>query len=203
MSKGGWRWGAGRPATKGKAEACQRIDVRHWAKGGHLWPGYRGTWSWHNTATGEPCGSISYRIESGAAVLTYTLNGDAREQRVPLLATPCHYGGTRPWFACPHCNARVALLYMRRGGFYCRKCAQVAYRSQSEDATGRAWSTQQKAEAKLGPGWSRPKGMHSKTRERLLEVIWQCEEARERELALAFTRLGAIADELRRMGFEP
>lgn len=183
MGKGGMRSGAGRPAHKGKAEACQRLDVREWARCGTLRPGYWGSWSWHNSATGEPTGSISYRIESDAAVLSYTLQGEPRTQRVPILRTPCTYGGMRPWFACPHCAKRVAVIYLRRGGFYCRQCARVAYCSQSEGACGRAWRKQQKAEAKLGEGWARPKGMHSATRERLLAIIFRCEERRDDEIA--------------------
>lgn len=72
-------------------------------------------------------GSISYQVNDDSAVLTYNLNGEPRRQRVPILRTVCNYGGRRPWFGCPNCTARVALLYMRRGGFYCRRCAQVAY----------------------------------------------------------------------------
>lgn len=183
MGKGGMRYGAGRPAYKGKAEACMRLDVRVWARRGVLAPGCAGSWSWSNSDTGEHTGSIGYRIERGAAVLSYTLNDEPKTQRVPILHTACNYGGTRPWFACPHCARRVAVIYLRRGGFYCRKCARVAYYSQSEDACGRAWRVQQKAEAKLGKGWARPKGMHRKTRERLLAIIWQCEELRDRVLA--------------------
>ena len=177
------RYGAGRPAHKGKAEACLRLDVRMLAKRGALCPGYAGSWSWSNSHTGEHSGSISYRVETSAVVLSYSINGDPRTQRVPILRTSCHYGNTRPWFACPHCMARVAVLYMRRGGFYCRKCARVAYYSQSEDVTGRTWRVQRKAEAKLGENWARPKGMHAATREKLLAIIFRCEELREDELA--------------------
>ncbi len=192
MGKGGMRYGAGRPADKGKAESCQRIDVRQWAKRGTLRPGYSGAWFWHITGTDEPAGSISYRVENDAVVLSYLLDDEPRTQRVPLLSTPCHYGGARSWFACPHCAARVAVLYLRRGGFYCRRCARVAYSSQSEDACARSWRAQQKAEAKLGPNWSRPKGMHAATHERQLDVIFRCEERRELELALFMRRLGLL-----------
>lgn len=192
MGKGGMRFGAGRPADKGKAEACQRIDVRLWAKRGTLRPGYSGTWSWTSSATGESSGSISYSIEPGAAVLRYSLNGEPRTQRVPLLSTRCHYGGARPWFACPHCAKRVAVLYLRRGGFYCRACARVAYYSQSEDVCGRLWRIQQKAEAKLGPNWTRPKGMHATTHDRLMSVILGCERRRDDELALFMLRFGYL-----------
>lgn len=192
MAKGGWRWGAGRPAEKGKAEACMRLDVREWHRRRLLWPGYSGTWSWSNSHTGEHTGSIGYRIEQSTAVLNYNLNGEPRVQRLPILQTPCNYGGTRPWFGCPHCHARVAVIYLRRGGFYCRKCARVGYYSQSEDACGRAWRKQQKVEAKLGTGWARPKGMHNATRERLLEIIFSCEERRDDEIARFIGRYAGV-----------
>ena len=192
MGTGGMRWGAGRPAEKGKAEACMRLDVREWHKRRLLWPGQSGTWSWANSYTGEHTGSIGYRIEQGAAVLDYSLSGEPRVQRVPILRTACTYGGTRPWFGCPNCHARVAVIYMRRGGFYCRKCARVAYYSQSEDACGRSWIKQHKAEAKLGKGWAKPKGMHKATRERLLAIIWQCEELRDEEIERYMLRFGHL-----------
>jgi len=183
MGRGGMRYGAGRPAFKGKAEACMRLDVRNLARRRALAPGSSGSWSWTVTRTGEEVGSIGYRMEAGALVLSYSINGDPRTQCVPILRTPCNYGNTRPWFACPHCTARVAVLYMRRGGFYCRKCAQVAYSSQSEDVCARTWRVQQKAEAKLGKHWARPKGMHAATRDKLLATIFHCEELREDALA--------------------
>lgn len=182
MGKGGWRWGAGRPAYRGKVEACLRLDVRQMHRDGCLQPGRGGTWSWRNTSTGEHSGSIGYRVGEGFISLSYSLNGDSRAQWVPIRRTACNYGGTRPWFACPHCDRRVAVLCMRRGGFYCRQCAQVSYYSQSEDALDRTWRRQRKAEAKLGEHWQRPKGMHHATRKRLLATIFECEESRDAAL---------------------
>jgi hypothetical protein len=196
MGSGGWRWNAGRPAYKGKAEACQRLDVRQLAKWGKLSGATGGSYSWHIVQTGEPSGSIGYSYRDDVLTLDYTLNGDPRKQRVPVIRTPCNYGGARAWFACPHCLKRVALLYLRRGGFYCRKCAQVAYYSQSEDVCGRAWRKQQKAEAKLGKNWARPKGMHAATRERLLETIFACEERRDDELARFMALHGLLLESL-------
>ena len=169
-----------------------RLDVRHLARRRALAPGSSGSWSWTVTGTGEEVGSIGYRMEAGALVLSYSINGDPRTQRVPILRTPCNYGNTRPWFACPHCMARVAVIYMRRGGFYCRKCAQVAYYSQSEDECGRSWRKQQKAEAKLDAHWRRPKGMHHATRERLLQTVWECEETRDLAIAAFMAKVGFI-----------
>ena len=190
MGKGGMRWGAGRPARKGKAEACLRLDVLHLRRRGALRPGAAGSWSWSNTSTGEEVGSIGYRTEGATLVLSYSMNGEARSQRVQILQTSCNYGGTRPWLGCPHCAGRVGVIYFRRGGFYCRKCAQVAYYSQSEDGIGRSWRVQRKAEAKLGEGWARPKGMHATTREKLLQVMGRCEERRDLEIE-RFLRLHA------------
>lgn len=190
MGTGGMRCGAGRPAWKGKAEACQRIDVRQMKRRGVLHAGYSGTWSWHNASTGEHTGSIGFRVNATGLELTYSLNDERKAQHVPLLRTPCNYGGHRPWFACPACARRVGVLFLRRGGFYCRQCARVGYYSQSEDATGRAWRKQGKAEARLGENGERPKGMHQATYERLRAVMWQCEEARDIELAAFMVRFG-------------
>ena len=183
MGKGGMRYGAGRPGWKGKAEACQRLDVRQMQRRGVLRSGYAGSWSWRNSATDETSGSISFRVSAAGLDLTYTLDGVRKAQHVPLRHTACNYGGSRPWFACPACARRVGVLFLRRGGFYCRTCARVGYYSQSEDLIGRTWRQQQKAEAKLCSGWARPKGMHKSTHRKLLEIIWRCEELRDIEIA--------------------
>ena len=44
----------------------------------------------------------------------------------------------------------------------------------SEDWIARTWR-QQKHEAKLNEGWARPKGMRSRTRERIVAAIIHCE----------------------------
>lgn len=46
----------------------------------------------------------------------------------------------------------------------------------------RTWRKRRKAEAKLGPNGARRKGMHLTTRERLLSLISECEEARNAAL---------------------
>lgn len=187
MSRGGARWGAGRPAYKVKAEVVQRLDVRQWARRGLL-VGFAGfTWSWQRG--GEPAGSIGVVVDSGQSLtLRYatTASGARRYvvQRVELLATGCHLGGARHWFACPCCGRRVALLYLRWGRFACRHCQRVAYASQSEDELGRLWRKQAKIEARLGEYWRRPKGMRQRTYVRLLAVATECESRREQALEL-------------------
>jgi hypothetical protein len=181
MSRGGLRLGAGRPGWKGKAENCHRVDVRWMRRNGHLSGYSSGTLSY--SIGGERVGSIGYSVRSDMLTLNYTLNGEPKRREVPIRRTPCRFGGSRSWLACPHCWRTCAVLYLRRGGFYCRRCAQVSYESQSEDPICRSWRKQQKAEARLEENWRRPKGMHRRTHERLLSVIFACEEAREDLLA--------------------
>jgi hypothetical protein len=80
-------------------------------------------------------------------------------QRVPVTWTRCHLGGARPWFECAGradgrgCGRRVAKLYLGRGAvFACRRCHNLAYLSQSENARHRAISKSQKLRMRLGGG---------------------------------------------------
>jgi hypothetical protein len=195
MAKGGMRWGAGRPGWHLIGEHCRRIDVRAWHRAGTLREGYRGSWSWHRG--GEQTGSIGYSIEGACAVLRYAADGVGITERVTLEETPCHFGGSRTWFRCPRCTSRVAVLYMRGARCACRSCQRVAYASQSEDACARSWRRQARLEARLSQQWQRPKGMHNRTRTRLLEAIYACEQVREAALANYLGRFTELCNRLR------
>lgn len=190
MGTGGMRNGAGRPGWHVKAEHCRKIDARRWAREGILQAGRSGDWSWTDPDTGERLASIGYSAGPEAVRLIYSMNSTPMQQHVPILKTGCNYGGWRYWFGCPSCGKRVAVLYLRNRGFACRKCNRIAYASQSEDALGRTWRKQSKIEWRLGEHWQRPKGMHQSTHERLLAVIFGCEERREAGLAAFVQRLG-------------
>lgn len=183
MSRGGSRSGAGRPAMHVKSEHCRRIDVRRWHREGILQPGSAGTWQWSDPGNGERRAAIGYRSDGGSLTLTYSIDGCPLAQTLWLSQSVCNYGGARPWFICPIRGERVAVLFLRAGRFACRHCQRISYASQSGDSIDRTWRKQSKAEAKLGPNWQRPKGMHDTTRERLLSIIWDCEERREMALA--------------------
>lgn len=189
MGRGGMRLGAGRPGWRPKAEGCLRLDVREFARR-KLLGGSSFSWHWHNTATKEPTGSVSVRTYGGRVRLDYSVNGASRAETIGLTSTPCGYGGSRPWFSCPRCLGRVAVLFMRGGRFVCRHCAGVAYGSQSEDVIGRTWRRQRKLERLLGENWTRPKGMRKATRSRLLDRIFQCELERDDAIAAYLSRLG-------------
>lgn len=156
------------------------LDVRRLKRAGRLSPGQHFGWQW--TRDGEAVASIVIETQPGAIFLDYsvTQHGGEREEmryRVPLDWTDCHLGGVRPWFRCPvvGCRRRVAVLYGGRV-FACRKCHRLAYPSQREDASDRAARRADKIRERLGwdagilngPG-SKPKGMHWRTYERLVQ----------------------------------
>ena len=186
MGTGGMRCGAGRPGWHVKAEHCKRIDVRQWQRAGNLREGYVGSWVWHRGS--ERTGSIGYAVASDSVTLRYAVGEVIVNDRIELDRTPCHYGGSRPWFRC---GARVAVLYLHATRFACRRCQQVVYASQADDVFGRAWRRQRKLEARLGANWLRPKGMHQSTRDRLVGQIIACEETRD--LALCRLTAGLMA----------
>ena len=195
MAHGGYRSGAGRPGWHVKAEHCLRLDVRSLARHKVLAGGIF-SWRWTNSYTGEETGSIGLSVWGDSLRLKFSIGGKPTFQDIAVTRTPCHYGGTRPWLACPHCQQRIGVLFLRGGAFKCRRCADVRYSSQSEDAMGRAWRLQHKLEAKLGENWTKPSGMHHGTRAKLLERIFDCERARDDALAVFLSRHTGLLDDL-------
>lgn len=156
MAKGGARYGAGRPANRVKAEHILRVDIRAWHKRGLLWDGGANTWSW--SRGGESAGSIRFSVSEQSVRLTYAVNGLDASQTITRTSTPCHYGGSRPWFVCPVCQCRTALLYMRSGRFACRNCQRVSYATQSGTSHDRVCNLYHRLVAKIEDGkpkWQR------------------------------------------------
>ena len=156
MGTGGTRYGAGRPGYRLKAEQCRRIDIRHWRKGGYLGAGRTFSWSW--TRGDESAGNISVAVNSGSIRLNYTIDGRDASQTITTTTTPCHYGGSRPWFTCPVCHDRAAVLYLRAGRFACRQCQRVSYSIQSGTSHDRVCNLYHRLANKLEAGkpkWQR------------------------------------------------
>jgi hypothetical protein len=120
-------------------------------------------------------------------------------ERVPFAFTDQPFGGQRRWFVCPSCRRRCSVLF---GGthYRCRKCWNLAYQSQHDDARFRALSKARKLRRRLGgsestddPFPDKPKGMHWRTYER---VRAKGEALEERADNLGWARLGRL------LGFE-
>jgi hypothetical protein len=148
---GSSRWGL--HTKKLTVEDCRHIDTQRWVRDGIIAPHvYQvGGWQWSDGRTGEKTASIVYQVETqergGWVRLSYTatLWHDKEhprnlDYRIPLVTTPCHFGGVRWWFIClggkeaPGCGRRVRKLYLPPGGLYflCRHCYDLAYRRAQE-----------------------------------------------------------------------
>ncbi len=139
------------------------------------------SFGWHWSRDGKTQASIGASVQGGeysaTLVLDYTLNGSPVTQRIRLAASPCRFGGVR-WLAiCPNTGRRVAHLYIGASGAFSRHAYGLAFDSQRECALDRSLRRRGKALAKLKTDdpmlTPRPKGMHFRTYERLLEEVWR------------------------------
>lgn len=146
--------------------AYRALSIYELRRAGRLFPGLRGTWVWRRA--GRVVDSIV--IESEEDRLTID---DWRS--IQLERQPCNFGGQRPWFRCPDCASRVAILYRADDGdFRCRSCMRLNYKVQRESRTDRLLRRAEKIRAKLGwePGIAndpegKPPNMRWKTYHRL------------------------------------
>ena len=140
------------------------------------------------TVTWSRCGGVhtTVAIEKTTSGLLFSYAFRAYGQEpvqvecvVSLLWSDTGFGGRRPWFCCPRCKRRTAIVYISRT-VACRKCLGLGYQSQNECASDRAIRRIDFLRDKLkwepgflnGSEW-RPKGMHYKTYERYLrEYQW-------------------------------
>ncbi|WP_390915194.1 hypothetical protein [Pseudosulfitobacter sp. SM2401] len=184
-------YGSGRPSYKQKVEGSRALDVNRCHRQGILNPGWRGSWIW--SQDGNEVARINVKAQQGQLMLDYRVRqggGDWEtvRQPVPVIYTPCHYGGQRPYFRCPgvvngrHCNRRVAKLYAGGKYFLCRHCYNLAYTSQSEPRYDRMLRRANKLRRALGgeagtANWiaPKPKGMSQRKYQRKrFEIEW-CE----------------------------
>lgn len=189
MAKGGWRAGAGRPTQRHKVTDCRAIDVRHFQQDGALRHHYTGSWFWRDAETLEVNFKVNMWSWYDQVWLQFRWQGRQVEETIPLDRTECHFGGDRPWFTCPGCHHRVAVLHLHDGTFRCRRCHDLRYPSQSEDAIDRTWRAQAKVEREIGRSGSRPKGMHKVTHQRMAEKVANVEQERRMLVHGGYRRL--------------
>ena len=164
----GRRYQGGRSTT----EDYRPLDVRKLHKAGLLAAGHVALWNWYSR--GELRASIQVQAEAGRLILSYTttIDGERKDCRYPVMLdwTACQYGGGRPWFLCPACRRRVAILY-RGAVFACRHCYRLAYESQRARDYDRLAGRADKIRRRLGwpvgilnpTPWTKPRGMHWRT----------------------------------------
>ena len=174
-----YRWRA-RDTTDGH----HRLDVRTLHRAGVLSPGRSDVWCWYRD--GQVVASVALAVHgerrADTVGVAYTAGTSPRPIAVAVQVTwtPCHYGGHRPWFYCPLCGARVAVLYVSRS-LRCRTCAGLVYESQRESDMTRYMRKARRVRVRLG-GHAldddvppRPKGMHGATYARLCDQLLEAE----------------------------
>ncbi|MDE2156893.1 MAG: hypothetical protein KGJ32_13535, partial [Xanthomonadaceae bacterium] len=184
--------GAGRPARNVRIESLHRLDVRELQRRGMLLAGQSCEWAW--SRNGQRSGAVGATVSADAVTLDYCHGdkGEAKRVVLYLQRTPCQYGGHRPWFTCPRCSRRVAVVCMAAAIWGCRYCLRVRYQSQSEDPIQRTWRRSRKIDARLAGGEDRPHGkpagMRWATFDRLQDELAAIEEKRDLECCLFVAR---------------
>jgi len=109
-----------RAGGKMTVESCRSINVLDWYRHGYLQSPRWFSWGW--TENGERVASINVQAKHDRVYLKYRIRsygGDWSdvEQGIPIVWTPCRFGGERPWFMCSvarnsvYCWRRVIKLY--------------------------------------------------------------------------------------------
>jgi len=176
----GNRWRSG---TKRTVDGSKRIDIRYMNKHGMLKSGH---FDWFWTRNGERMGDVGISVVAGISItVTYRWNSSSNEewksmkQTVLLAHTSCALGGSRPWFICPYCQRRVAVIIVDGPHVACRHCLNLTYTVCNEDHIHRSWRRADKYKSKLGGEdvylYMKPKGMHWKTWKRLRQQYFNAD----------------------------
>jgi hypothetical protein len=159
--------------AKDTVDSCYSIDIHYLARNGLLLPGRSISLTWSSSTRKKA--SIEVQTTAECLILNYKVNGESICDHVPIIHTPCHYGGNRPWLQCPKCDRRVGKVHLNGKHFRCRHCYNLAYQSQRENAACRQLNRLKTIGKRLGGSIDifgsmpvKPKGMHRNTYMRLL-----------------------------------
>ncbi len=120
--------------------------------------------------------SVGVSVHDGAEVTVSYADGsgDRHTETLDISWTRPNYGGERPWWTCPWCSRRCAIVYaLGANPFVCRLCASLTYVTAQSDEFSRAMRKSWERRRRLGwelnqPFPSKPKGMHWRKWERLV-----------------------------------
>ena len=162
------------------------------------------SWTTSWSRNGEVVASISYRVEAGengpsGLCFIYTItdnySGEKKDYNyiIPVVSTPCHFGGKRWWFICPlivngrSCQRRCRIVYMPPGSEYfgCRECHQLTYESR------------QRHREKYYERFEKPyKTVESAQKQYEKARSWKKKEKIWRKLSRAYTAIENYADNI-------
>jgi hypothetical protein len=119
---------------------------------------------------------VGVTVDEGAsATISYADGiGNNHSETLEVNWTRPNFGGERPWWICPRCCRRCAIVYaFGENQFVCRICASLTYDTSQSDGFGRA--ARKSLERRRRLGWElgepfplKPKGLHWRTWERLV-----------------------------------
>lgn len=177
-----------RTREKDTVEDHRRLDIRALHRAKVLQTRHQTSWHW--SRDDRMIASIGLQVESQQRLhLRYQLTRHGQPEQldypVRITWTACHLGGQRPWFLCPCCGKRVAILYLKRI-FACRQCLRLNYTSQQSSRYNLACDQSWKLRRALGCQRGvldlsaefipRPKGMHQRTFARKIARLQQLDE---------------------------
>jgi hypothetical protein len=136
-------------SRKAHVEDLMKLDIAELKKWGYL------TYSQSGKLTTEYPGrivmvnisSVIYPTQSHIHFY-YTQTDDYGKETqfdypIYFIRTYPHLGGSRLWFYCPSCRRKARIVYKGREYFACRKCYNLAYRSQSYNRRAGWWGSAQ------------------------------------------------------------
>ena len=169
-------------SRKATTDACLQIDIRKLSRDGLLKPGAEGSFSDRKSKYEVHIVSEQNRIRFQHGITMLAGFRRLVEDVVAIDWTGCHFGGARPWFLCPGCGKRVAILYgrkierdgsklpIRNRTLKCRQCHHLSYPSQHEEWDRRMRRRAEKTGARIGGKYGKkPKKMHWRTYDRMVE----------------------------------
>ncbi len=140
---GRWSYGG-----KTEADYLKKIEASFLRKHG-FFNGWRSdsivwTSNWDGKKTSVGISSSTTSDDKHIRIYYTQTDNDTGEEKdfdykIPLVTTPCRYGGKRYWFKCPwyknsvYCGRRVGVLYKDGDYFACRHCYDLTYSSRKEN----------------------------------------------------------------------
>ena len=133
-------------SSRQEADSLKKIQIWWLKKYGYLDNGWKsGMIKWTNNWSGKET-SVSIQVNifenDNYVQLFYTRTNSNDEKKdfdykIPLITTPCYFGGQRFWFICPwytngkYCGRKVGVLYLGGDVFACRHCYNLTYESRN------------------------------------------------------------------------
>lgn len=142
--------------SKTEADGIKKIETSFLKKHGYFTGWKSGTITW-TSGWSDNKSSVGVQVITGDGEeylrihYTQTDNSSGEKKdfdyKIPLVSTPCRYGGKRYWFICPmsrsgkYCGKRVGVLYKDGDYFACRHCYDLTYSSRNLSGVAKSFGS--------------------------------------------------------------